>query len=357
MGFAKFLKRAAIGMAATAASFAGSAHAATCGIISSGTTSATVTYDPFNPTGLGATSITLQLSRVNGGGGEKTDLVNFYLKASAANANGTTVIANSVIVDGNSAGTGLDIFYDSTESPPTVAPTSVDPTSANKFLKIAFTGNNAASDIATVNFTVQLPPNLNLTSSATLSFDAIFACSTTGGGSPTQQTGQITNAISFPVKILSALQASYAGTDLSFGEIGTVTNSQVTTTPASYRTSPNNYIRVQSSGPYRVTLTSGNAYRMTYPSGNLGTANQRINYSLKFLGLTRDETSTSAISRTCSRAGVGSAVEDKLYLQATLREGGQGKTVAPNYRDVLTVTIEPLIVPDPILDCNAYSVP
>lgn len=357
MSFATHLKRAAIGMATIAAALAGNAHAATCGIISSGTTSATVTYDPFNPTGLGSTSITLQLSRVNGSGGQKTDIVNFYLKAQNANANGTTVVANSVIVDGNSSGTGLDVFYDSTESPPVVAPTSVDPSSANKFLKIAFTGNNAASDFATVNFTVQLPPNLNLSNSATLSFDAIFACSTTGGGSPTQQTGQISNAISFPIKILSALQASYAGTDLAFGEVGNATTTQVGATPANYRTSADNYIRVQSSGPYKVTLTSGNAYRMTYPSGSLVTANQRINYSLKFLGLTRDETSTAAITRTCTRAGVGGAFEDKLYLQATLREGGQGKVVAPNYRDLLTVTIEPLVVPDPILDCNAYTVP
>lgn len=357
MSFATILKRAAIGVAAAAASLAGSAHAATCGIISAGTSSATVNYDPFNPTGLGATSITLQLQRVNGSGGQKTDIVNFYLKTQNANANGTSVVPTSVIVDGNFSGTGFDIFYDSNETPPIVAPTSVDPTSANKFLKIQFTGNNAASDFATVNFTVQLPANLNLSNSATLSFDAIFACSTTGGGSPTQQTGQISNAISFPIKVLSALQASYAGTDLAFGEIGNVTNTQVSATPANYRTSDDNYVRVQSSGPYRVTLTSGNAYRMTYPGGNLGTATQRVNYGLKFLGLNRDETSTAAITRTCSRAGVGGAFEDKLYLQATLREGGQGKAVAPNYRDLLTVTIEPLAVPDPALDCNAFTVP
>lgn len=357
MGISKFLKRTAIAFATVAASVSGVAHAATCGILSSGTSSTTVNYDPFNPTGLGATSITLQLKRVNGSGGEKTDIVNFYLRAHDANANGTTVVANSVLVAGNYSGLGYDIFYDSNEAPPVVAPTSVDPSGTNKFLKIAFTGNNAASDFATVNFTVQLPANLDLTNSATLSFDAVFACSTTGGGGQSQQTGEITNAISFPIKVLSALQASYAGNDLSFGEIGNVATSQVTATPANYRTSPNNYIRVQSSGPYRVTLTSGNSYRMTYPGGNLGTANQRVNYSLKFLGLTRDETATSSITRTCSRAGVGNSVEDKLYLQATLREGGQGKFVAPNYRDLLTVTIEPLAVPDPIVDCNAYTVP
>lgn len=357
MGIARNLKRASIGLAVLLGCMSGAAHAATCGIISAGTSTATVNYDPFNPTGLGATSITLQLQRVNGGGGEKTDKVNFYLRAHDSNANGTTLVANSIIVDGNYAGLGYDIFYDSTETAPVVAPTTVSPSAANKFLKIEFTGNNAASDYATVNFTVQLPANLNLTNSTTLSFDAIFACSTTGGGGPTQQTGQINNAITFPIKVLSALQASYAGTDLAFGEIGNITNTQVSATPASYRTGVNNYVRVQSSGPYRVTLTSGNGYRMTYPTGNLGTATQRVNYGLKFLGQNRDETATSAIVKTCSRAGVGTSFEDRLYLQATLREGGQGKAVAPNYRDLLTVTIEPLIVPDPSLDCNAYTIP
>lgn len=357
MRIVRNLKLAMVALASAGALGAAPALAATCGIISSGTTSTTVNYDPFSPTGLAATQISLKLQRINGGGGEKTDIVNFYLQAHDSNANGTQVVANSIVVDGNYSGLGYDIFYDSTEAPPLVAPTSVSPTGTNKFLQIAFTGNNAASDYATVNFTVQLPPNLDLTNSATLSFDAVFACSTTGGGSPTQQSGSITNAISFPIKVLSALQASYAGTDLSFGEVGNVTNTQVQTTPGNYRTSANNYLRVQSSSPYRVTLTSANGYRLTYPGGNLGTATQRINYALKFLGDNRNETATSSIVKTCSRAGVGSALEDRLYLQATLREGGQGKTVAPNYQDILTVLIEPLAVPDPILNCNAFTVP
>lgn len=356
---AQTIRRSALTILAAGAGLLGAnpAAAATCGIVSSGTSTAEVPYDPFNPTGLGSTQITLQLQRINGGGGEKTDIVNFYLRAGNANANGTQIVANSVVVEGNVEGLGYDVFYDSTETPPIVSPTSVSPTAANKFLKIYFTGNNPASDYATVNFTVTLPPNLNLTSSANLSFDAVFGCSTTGGGNPTQQTGQIPNAITFPIRVLSALQASYAGTSLDFGEIGNVTTPDVQTSPGSYRTPNTNYVRVQSSGPYQVDLTSQNGYRMTFPGGNLGDPNQRVNYSLKFLGETRSATAATAISKVCTRAGVGTAFEDHLFIQATLQEGGQGKMVAPNYRDILTVVVSPLSVPDPGLDCNAFVTP
>jgi len=355
MTIERILKRTAVGGAMFAAALTGTAHAATCGIISSGTTSATVNYDPFNPTGLGATPITLRLQRVNGSGGEKTNIVNFYLRAHDSNANGTVVVANSVIVDGNFSGTGLDVFYDSTETPPVVAPTSVDPSGGNKFLKIAFTGNNAASDIATVNFTVQLPPNLDLTNSPNLSFDAIFACSTTGSGSPTQQTGQITNAITFPIKVLNALQASYVGSDLAFGEIGNIANPLVVTPPST--SAVNNYVRVRSSGAYKVELTSANGYRLTYPTGNLAVANQRVNYQLEFLGTSRTESNPALISKTCTRAGVPAGEEDKLYIRATLREGGQGKLVAPDYKDTLTVTISPLAVPVAPVPCSGLLGP
>jgi hypothetical protein len=319
---------------------AGQAQAATCGI--TGTASATAaTYDPFNPAGLAATSVTLQLQRVNGSGGQKTNIVNFYLKSNSTQADGTSIVPTSVTVEGNVSGLNLDIFYDYNQTPPVVAPTSVSPSAINKFLKIEFTGNNAASDFATVNFTVALPANLDLNASTTLPCDAIFACSTTGGGSPTQQTGQITNAVSFPITVLSALQATYAGTALDFGEIGDVTTTQVNTSPLTYVTGVNNYVRVQSSGPYQVQLTSQNNYVMT-PGGS-ATADplQRIQYRVKFLGQTRSPSNTSAIQFVCPRAGVGNAVEDHLNVQAQLAEGGNGKTTAANYLDTLTVTIAP----------------
>lgn len=335
------VRRCLAGIAAAAAlAWGGAASAATCGIVGSATANAG-TYDPFSPTGLPTTTVTLQLQRINGSGGQKTDIVNFYLKSNSTAADGTSIVPTSVAVEGNVTGLNLDIFYDYNQTPPTYAPTSVLPTAANQFLRIAFTGNNAASDFATVTFQVTLPANLDLNASTTLPFDAVFACSTTGGGSPTQQTGQINNAVTFPITVLSALQASYGGAPLDFGEIGDKTTAQVTASPATYVTAPTNYVRVQSSGPYEISLTSANNYYMT--AGGTATANalQKVGYKLKFLGVTRAPGNTTPVTFVCPRAGVGTAAEDHLNIQGQLAEGGAGKVVNANYRDTLTVTIAP----------------
>ncbi len=162
-------------------------------------------------------------------------------------------------------------------------------------------------------------------------------------GPPTQQTGQISNAVQFPVTVLSALQASYAGTALDFGEVGDKTTTQVLATPASYTTPSINRVSVRSSGPYSVTLSSQNAYRLTYPGGNLAMPNQVLNYKLAFLGQTRDNASPTFSSVTCLRAGVPASEADLLPVVATLLEGGFGKLVSANYADTLTVTIAPLL--------------
>lgn len=346
--------------AAAAMAMATTAHAqsATCGIISSGTTANAGTYDPFSPVGLPTTTVTLKLQRVNGSGGQKTNIVNFYLKSTDDDADGTSIVPTSVAVEGNVAGTGLDIFYDFAQAPPTVAPTSVSPSGANKFLKIEFTGNNVASDFATVTFQVTLPPNLNLDASTTLAFDAVFACSTSGGGAPTQQTGSINNAINFPITVRSALQASYGGQPLDFGEIGDITAAQVLLSPLTYVTSPTNYVRVQSSGPYQVTLGSAGGYYLT-PNG-AGSINPlaKVGYNLKFLGYTRGPLNASGITHVCPRAGVGTAEEDHLNIQAQLADGGAGKVTSPTYSDTLTVTITPMsatISPTPTQQCGERS--
>jgi hypothetical protein len=317
------------------------AQSATCGITGSATANA-ANYDPFNPTGLGTTSVQLSLRRVNGNGGQKTNIVNFYLKGQSAAADGITIVPTSVVVEGNSTGTGLNIFYNFSQAGPIVAPTSQSPSGSNRFLKIEFTGNNASSDFATVNFNVTLPANLNLNASATLPFDAIFACSTTGGGQPTQQTGTIANAISFPITVLSALQATYVGTALDFGDVGDVAAGQ-TTGP----TSINNHVRVRSSGPYSLTMTSQNGFKLTFPGGNLTQPLQTLLYSTKFVGQTRSAASPTFTTITCLRAGVPAAEADILPLQATLLEGGQGKMAAANYSDILTITVTPLVASAP----------
>jgi hypothetical protein len=330
------------------------AQAATCGITGSSNASPAI-YDPFSPTGLASTSITLNLSRINTPGGQKTDIVNFFLQSTNANANGIQIIPRSGTIVGSITGFNQNIFYNYPGAGPTVAPTSLNPVPPNNFLKMEFTGNNAASDTAQVVFDVIFPANLNLNATTSLAFDAIFACSTTGGGPGTQQTGRLPNAITFPVTVLSALQASFVGTALDFGEVGTVTGLQVPTTT----TGTSNYVRVQSSGAYTVTLTSANGFRMHLLSGSPSN-NEKISYILKFLGQTRSTTDTTVLTQQCARAGIGSAFEDKLYMMATLGEAGAGKTpsLGSGYRDTLTVTITPQAIATTYpTDCNGFTVP
>lgn len=329
---------------------AGTAQAATCGI--SGSATATVaTYDPFESSGF-STTVTLTLARVNGSGGQKTDKVNFYLRGRDADSVGTSVVPTSAAVAGQVIGIGYDIFYDYNEAVPTVSPASLDPTASNRFLKIDFTGNNNNSDTAVVNFTVNLPRNLNATAATELPFDAYFGCSTTGGGPSTQQTGSILGAVRMPINVISALRATYAGTALDFGELAQVTAVQA----SAVKTAVNNYVRVQSSGPYSVTLSSAGHYVMT-PGGAATTdPAQKIGYSLRFLGETRSPSAATTISRTCVRAQIGDAMEDHLLVQGTLVDGGSGKAISPNYRDTLTVTISPLIsTAGATTDCGSFS--
>lgn len=357
------LKAIAVGLAVLLFGWANGALAqsATCGIMGSATATA-ATYDPFNPSGLAATTVTLNLSRINPPGGGKTAEVNFYLKSNSTVTDGTIITPISGTGDANFTGFGLNIFYNFAATPPILQPTATTvPSAANRFLKIEFTGNNVASDTVSVTFTVQLPANLNLNASTVLPFDAYYSCSTTGGGAPTDQTGSLPNAVSFPITVLSALQATFAGTALDFGEIGTVTNAQAST----INTGVNNYIRVQSSGAYEVKLQSANAFRLKHPTGSLANATERVAYQLKFLGVTRDNTTTPALNgialtQNCNRAGVGVAFEDRLDMLATLQEGGVGKTpgLTGNYSDTLTVTITPQAIGvEYPTDCNAFTVP
>ena len=347
-----FFKVLATGLAMAVASWGSGAAAqtTTCGIVGSASAQPAI-YDPFNPTGLAATNVTVNLTRVNNSGGGDTRVVNFYLRANVgqlptpAALNGTTITPISVSGSVLYEGIGLDIFYDTTEASPAVLPKELSPTAGNKFMKINFTGNNAASNTAAVTFAVTLPANLNINASTQLSFDAFFGCNVQGGqGNGNDQMGSFANAVSFPVIILSAVRASYVGTALDFGEIGTITDPVA----PMINTGNANYIRVQSSGAYSVMLSSANAFRLKHPSGTLGTLVENVRYKLHFLGVDKDFVSTpglgaTAINQICARAGVPPSEADILPLVATLQEGGQGKTPSPNYTDQLTVTVTPLI--------------
>ncbi len=355
--------RGLIGVVSTALA-ASVAHAAQppastgCGIAGSATATPQA-YDPFSGNALQVTNVSLTLSRINGGGGEKTDIVNFYLTDASGRSNGVQVIPRTTSVAGQVLGLGTDIFYGTNETPPTVSPTSIDPTTSNAFLKIIFTGNNKDSDTAVVNFDVIIPAETGLQAgNGDLFFTAKFGCSTTGGGQQTQQTGQLSDTVKFPVRVMSALRATYTGAALDFGEIGNIDN----TAAASTKTSANNYIRVESTGPYKVSWTSANNYRLLNENYTLAnaTSNELIAYKLGFMGRSTTANNAAVDLRTCPSAGLKLAYEDKLYMQATLIQGGKNKTpsLAKNYSDQLTITIEPLVYNAPAgTDCSAIPLP
>lgn len=326
---------------------AAQAQTTTCGIVGT-STAAPVLYDPFSPTGLQPTTVTLNLRRVNNSGGGDTRIVNFYLKARSAAADNTSIVPISVSSNVSSEGLNQNIFHNFNAPAPTVSPTSLSPSAVQRFLKIDFTGNNTGSDVATVVFQVQLPANLDLNTTTALAFDAFFGCNIQGGqGNKTEQIGSFNNAVVFPITVLSALQATYAGTALDFGEVGDKTTTEVLAAPSAYTTPLTNNVRVRSSGPYSVTLASDNAYRLTFPGGNLATANNVLRYKVRFLGQERSNASPTFATVTCLRAGVPTSEADILPVVATLLEGGSGKLVSPTYRDNLTVTVTPLLLGAP----------
>lgn len=349
--FSKIVRALAVLVSIWSAAMANSAMAQNtpCGITGSASASPIV-YDPFNPSGLASTNITLNLTRVNNSGGGDTRIVNFYLRANSTTgtgADGASIVANSVGGQAAVEGLGLNIFYNYAATPPTLPlnPINGTPTSGNRYLEVNFTGNNAGSDTAQVNFTISLPANLNLNAVQTLAFDAFFTCNIQGGpANGATNTGTFTNAVVFPVTVLSALRTYYAGTALDFGEIGNIP----AVPPSAVTTSGNNYVFVQSSGAYSVTLSSQNGFLLHKPGAAV--ANDKVKYSLRFLGKDADSATAgpgaTAISRTCMRAGLATA-GNTLPIQATLQEGGQGKNPSPTYSDILTVTVTPLIYSNP----------
>lgn len=324
--------------------FASAASAQTCGMTGSGAVGSTATYDPFNPSGLGSTTISLTVTRFNPPGGSRTEHVRFILRAQSAAANGITITPIGVAAtdQANLEAPLVNIFYNFGAPGPSLSGT---PSAGNRFAHIEFSGNNAGSNTVTLTFAVTFPANLNLTETQNLSFDMDFACTTQPAGGAA--TGTIPNALTFPVRVLSGLQASFVGPALDFGEVGDKTDTDVTSAPATFTRTGN--IRVASSGPYNLTLTSANGYRMTYTGGNLALENQILRYQLTFGTQTRNPTNVTPIGPyRCVRAGLGSPpLSGGVLLPVTVRllEGGNDEVPAAQYRDELTVTLAPQVTP------------
>lgn len=326
---------AALGAALLGAMPAAAQSGTPCGVTGQAQASPTITYDPFGPNGLAQVTIPLTLTRF-ALGGAKTQTVNFVL-TKPANTPEFQVFNQ-----------GVSVLY--TEGQTGGRPTIGNQNPGEIFYN--FGGASAPDTSTPFNLVVTVPANLDLSAGQPIRFDILYVCRGTGGMTDVVTPTRLTNAVQINVNVLSALQASYVGPALDFGEIGTKTSAQVATDPGP-RTG---FIRVASSGPYSVEMRSEKGYRLSYPGGNPAIANQSIGYRASLLGQTRDPSNTSALRQICARAGLAGTAPTqgiRIPLTVTLLEGGEGRLPAPNYQDNLTVTITPLVDPQPGIVCGA----
>jgi spore coat protein U-like protein len=300
-------------------------------------------YDPFNPSALSINAVQITFNRLNGPGGEKPAAIDFYIHSNNPATNGIQLIPTSVVGAGNASGLNQNIFYGTNVAPP-VIPVPLGGSPVPGTMRYEFTGNNAASDVFVVTFNITLPPNLSLISSQSLNFDIEYGCNGTGGGPPFSERSAAPDAYTLQIHVRSGLQGSYIGPALNFGEVGDKTDAQAVLIDPTAGLSK---IRVASTGPYTIEMTSQNGYRMTFPAGNPATENQNLRYQLTFLGNTRNPSNTAAITKTCMFAGIGAPPltggrDHPIGVQ--LLEGGlDGTPEMPGaYQDILTITLTPL---------------
>jgi len=279
--------------ALAAASLACSAQAqvvgkTTCGLATQNVV-ATFYYDPFNPVPISNQTVTLPLNRFvkTEHGAAKTQQVNFYFTQ-------PTGSPNFVITSSAAPGVSNLLYNQSTPGVGGGAPTLDETSQINGALNINF-GGAAQPDIISLPVNISIPPGLDLWYGLTVSFGIVYQCKGTGGLSSEDTNVYLANAILMPVKVLSALQANYAGPAMDFGD---VKQAGATGHPFANFQAPISgpgEINVRSSGPYDVTLTSANNFTMVNGAG--GPANS-IQYKLHFLG--QDLTPNSTFSATHS---------------------------------------------------------
>lgn len=305
-----------------------------CGVTGSAQASSSITYDPFGPNGLQQVTIPLVLTRY-ASGGAKTQTVNFVLTKPAGTPNYQVLYQ------------GVSVLYTegATGGRPTIGAQTPGEINYN------FGGASAPDQSTPFNLVVNVPQGLDLSAGQPIRFDMLYVCNGTGGMRDVTIPTKLTNAIQINVNVLSALQASYVGPALDFGEIGAKADTQVASDPGP-RTG---YIRVASSGPYSVEMRSEKGYKLSYPGGNPSVANQSVAYQASLLNQTRSPANLSTVRQVCSRAGLSGtagAQGIRIPLTVTLLQGGQGRLPAPNYQDNLIVTITPLIDPQSGVSCG-----
>ncbi len=252
-------------------------------------------------------------------------------------ANPKTQEADFVFVHPQNDATPYQIFYATGSILYPFPGPVLNTTGGNPTTIVADFGNHG--QVATQNFMINftLPAGANLRAgNFVIPFGIDAVCKLTGAGGPQTITGTLVDPFNISMTVRSALQAYFAGPALDFGAIGNV---DTATAPSHFISG---FIHVASSGPFSVGLSSGNNFRMTFPGGNLNTANQRVAYKLTFLGQNHDVATPAFVTTNCHYSGLSGG---DLAISATLQDGGAGKTPAPNYQDILTVTITPLAVP------------
>ncbi len=285
----------------------------------SGATSVSIgNYNAFSGTGITQVPMTLDLTRYVGGGGRKTQKADFYISMPAGSPSGYDIRYQ-----------GSSVLYVYPQSHLLSFPGP----SGTVYYDF---GGAGQPDTVAIPLVVTIPPNLDLAAGSEIKFDLVYICTGTGGLLDVSLPTRLNNAITLQLNILSALQASYIGSTLDFGEIGSLSD-----TDALQRTITG-AIRVASTGPYSVALSSANGYKMRYPGANPDSASQNIRYSARMLGQTVDSFSPIFTTTACARAGTAG---QNLSLSVTLREGGRAKLAAPNYSDNLIITVTPIAVP------------
>ncbi|MET0376682.1 MAG: hypothetical protein ABW128_20815 [Rhizorhabdus sp.] len=335
MNYTRWFARAALGVAVAAWAQPALAQTTACGVTGQAQAASTITYDPFGPNGLQQVTIPLVLTRYVGSGGAKTQSVNFVLTKAVGTPNYQVLYMGSSVLYTEGATGGHPM---------------IDAQVAGE-INYNF-GGSSAPDVSTpFNLLVTVPSGLDLSAGQPIRFDILYVCKGTGGLRDVTAPTKLTNAIQININVLSALQASYVGPALDFGEIGTKTSTQVASDPGT----KTGYIRVASSGPYSISMRSQNGYKLTYSGGSTSVAAQSIGYQASLLGQTRSAANTASITQVCSRAGLAGTMPSqgiRIPLLVTLLEGGVGKLPAPTYQDNLVVTITPLLDPQNGIVCG-----
>lgn len=311
----RHLMAAALALTASAAA-AGAAQA--CVSVQAGVVG--ISYNPISPSGAITQTVNLTVQRpTTGVRTEEARLV--LLKNNSLNSNFDIRI-------------GADSVLATTPGP---VINMAAPATPNQIV-VNF-GDAAQADQIVVPVTVILPAGVDLPAGqSNLPFDVKYACRSVGTGDITQ--GSQASGLQLSLNVLSALQASFAGVALDFGEIGNLTTAGLPAAGTGV-TERAGAIRVASSGPYSVAMSAGGNYRMTYAGGSVLVPAQRIPFEVAFLNQTA-RFPTGFTSTICTAAGAGGR---NLEIKARLLEGGQGKTPAAVYQDVLTVTFTPLVAP------------